>query len=264
MARDDSGLTDADRQAIADIRRELDAEFGALEDSVPLQVDDERDERDDDVDVEEPEELTRAPWSSRPGVVAGFVAGMLLGALAGGAGTLVWLGGPRADVRPSVESPSTSSADRRAPDAGAARSPADRPADDASTAPPNPAFASLHQALDEWLEATRRGDISAQMRFYPSRVPVYYTWRDVPRAAVRAEKRKVFSGATRLEIAAGPPTVEVADDGATAVTRFRKRYVIEGPAINRKGEVLQELRWERTDTGWVIVSERDAQVLAAD
>jgi ketosteroid isomerase-like protein len=252
MARDDSGLTDADRKAIADIRRELDAEFGALEDSVPLQVDDEPNV----VDVEVAEEPARGPWSSRPGIVAAFVAGVLLGALAGGAGTLVWLGG--------AASPSASSPDRRAPDAGAAPSAADRPADDASTAPPNPASASVHQALDEWLDATRRGDISAQMRFYPSRVPVYYTWRDVPRAAVRAEKRKVFSGATRLEIAAGPPTVEVADDGATAVTRFRKRYVIEGPAINRKGEVLQELRWERTDAGWVIVSERDAQVLAAD
>jgi len=133
-------------------------------------------------------------------------------------------------------------------------------------APPaaEPGVTSLHEALEAWIEATRRGDIPAQMRFYPSRVPVYYTWRDVPRDAVRAEKVKVFGEATRLRIATDTPTIDVGDDGVTAVTRFRKRYAIEGPAINRKGEVLQELRWERTDTGWVIVSERDAQVLASD
>ena len=32
----------------------------------------------------------------------------------------------------------------------------------------------------------------------------------------------------------------------------------------RRGEVLQEMRWERTAEGWVIVSERDARVLASD
>jgi len=48
----------------------------------------------------------------------------------------------------------------------------------------------------------------------------------------------------------------VAADGSTGVTRFRKRYVIEGP-VSRKGEVGQEVRWERTERGWMILSERD-------
>jgi len=95
-------------------------------------------------------------------------------------------------------------------------------------------------------------------------VPVYYTWRDVPREAVRAEKVKVFSRATRLLIATGAPSIDMADDGGSAVTRFRKRYVIEGPAVRRRGEVEQEMRWKRTAEGWVIVSERDARVLASD
>jgi hypothetical protein len=121
--------------------------------------------------------------------------------------------------------------------------------------------ALLRDALDEWVEATRRGDIPGQMRFYPDRMPVYYTWRNVPRDAVRAEKVKIFGAARRLVITTDVPAVEVADDGLSAITRFRKRYVIEGPVIRRRGEVLQELRWTRTTGGWVIVGERDARVL---
>jgi hypothetical protein len=39
--------------------------------------------------------------------------------------------------------------------------------------------------------------------------------------------------------------------------RFRKRYRIGA----RGGEVLQELRWRRTPSGWKIVGERDLRVL---
>lgn len=46
------------------------------------------------------------------------------------------------------------------------------------------------------------------------------------------------------------------------MTRFRKRYVIDGPVIRRRGEVVQELRWTRMADGWRIVAERDAEVLA--
>lgn len=236
-------LSEADRKAIADIRRELDAEFGPLEETRPLDLHEESDAP----DVDEPQ--SRA-WSSRPGVVAAFVSGLLIGVLTGSLG-MAWL--------------------LRQPPDDAARTSRTIPAPDRPTRPttpnapaPEPAVASLHEALDDWIEATRHGDIAGQMRFYPSRVPVYYTWRDVPRDAVRAEKVKVFGGATRLLIATGTPSIDMADDGGSAVTRFRKRYVIEGPAVRRRGEVEQEMRWERTAEGWVIVSERDARVLAAD
>ena len=43
--------------------------------------------------------------------------------------------------------------------------------------------------------------------------------------------------------------------------RFRKRYVIRGERLNRRGEVEQELRWTETDDGWRIVSERDVRVI---
>jgi hypothetical protein len=101
------------------------------------------------------------------------------------------------------------------------------------------------------------------MRFYPERVPVYYTWRNVLWSNVRTEKIKVFGGTSRLLIGVSTPTVELGEDGLTAVTRFRKRYVIEGPSVRRRGEVLQELRWNRTTAGWMIVSERDARVLSS-
>ena len=46
--------------------------------------------------------------------------------------------------------------------------------------------------------------------------------------------------------------------------RFRKRYVISGPRIDRRGEVVQELRWIETVDGWKIDSERDMQVVRRD
>ena len=50
-------------------------------------------------------------------------------------------------------------------------------------------------------------------------------------------------------------------DGRTAVMRFRKRYQITGGPASRSGEVLQELRWRRTEGGWRIVSERDLRAI---
>ena len=120
----------------------------------------------------------------------------------------------------------------------------------------------LRDALDAWLEATRRGDIEAQMAFYPDVVPVYYTWRNVRSAAVLAEKRKVFGEAWTLHVRAATPQIARTADGHAAVTKFRKAYAIEGPRVRRRGEVLQELRWIRTEDGWKIASERDAAVLA--
>jgi hypothetical protein len=147
MAEEQHALSEADRKAINDIRRELDAEFGPLEETRPLDLREERDAPDAD------EPRTRA-WSSRPGVVAAFVSGLLIGVLVGSLGMAWVLRQPPDDV------PRTA---RTIP----------APA-------PEPPVASLHEA------ATRRG------------------------------------------------------------------------------EVLQEMRWERTAEGWVIVSERDARVLASD
>lgn len=246
--RDD--LTEADRRAISDIRRQLDAEFGPLEGAPPL-AEEWRPHagapRPPATRAETERIADRALRSVAPRrraapttfLLGALVAG-LVGGVAGGATTLWMLDGVA--LRSAPEAPTESPA--------------------AAPSPRPDARVALDAALAEWLDATRRGDIESQMRFYPDRVPVYYTWRDVPHEAVRQEKQKVFGAATQLEIATDRPVIELTDGGRSAVTRFRKRFVIEGPVIRRRGEVLQELRWTRTADGWRIVAERDAQVLA--
>jgi hypothetical protein len=64
-----------------------------------------------------------------------------------------------------------------------------------------------------------------------------------------------------VDVQAGEPDIRLSRDGQTAVMRFRKKYAISGGVTERRGEVLQELRWQRTRDGWKIVSERDLRVL---
>ena len=119
----------------------------------------------------------------------------------------------------------------------------------------------LRTALDEWLAATNARDIERQMTFYLPTLQAFYLRRTVPRAAVRAEKARVFAHARRIEIRAAEPEILFADEGAAAIMRFRKSYMIEGGGQDRRGEVVQELRWQRTPAGWRIMSERDVRVL---
>ena len=252
--RDDrDGFTEADRRAIADIRRELDAEFGALEaPDMPAGRFEQPVTRHTPPPLRPEPTVRRAArrvrstsrWS-----LSAFLLGALIGGIAGGvtggATAYLWLQShgdlrrlPTRSAVPTVGSPATAT----------------------------PAQISDHGALDtalsDWLEAMRRGDIEGQMHFYPPRVAVYYTWRDVPRSAVRDEKLKVFGAATTLQIATDAPSIERGGDGRSVVTRFGTRYVIDGPVIRRHGEVVQELRWTRMADGWRIIAERDAEVLA--
>lgn len=123
------------------------------------------------------------------------------------------------------------------------------------------AHAVLRGALDGWVAATNRRDIEKQMEYYNPTVNAFYLTRNVSREAVRAEKARVFGRAESIDVRADAPQITVARDGRTATMRFRKQYAIEGGAENRRGAVLQELRWRRTRDGWKITSERDLQVL---
>ncbi len=118
----------------------------------------------------------------------------------------------------------------------------------------------LRAALGEWLAATNSRDVGRQMSYYAPRVEAFYLSRNAPREAVRAEKARLFAQADTVNVEAAPPAIRMSRDGRTAVMRFRKRYRIEGGAGSRSGEVLQELRWRRTEGGWRIVSERDLRV----
>ena len=123
------------------------------------------------------------------------------------------------------------------------------------------ARAALHGALDEWIAATNARDIQRQMGFYNQKVNAFYLTRNVPREAVRAEKSRVFGRASVIDIRAAAPGIRVSRDGRSATMRFRKKYTIEGGGEDRRGEVVQELRWRRTADGWKIVSERDLRVI---
>ena len=118
----------------------------------------------------------------------------------------------------------------------------------------------LRAALGEWLAATNSRDVGRQMNYYAPRVEAFYLSRNAPREAVRAEKARLFSRASSVNVEAAPPEIRMSRDGRTAVMRFRKRYQITGED-SRSGEVLQELRWRRTADGWKIIGERDLRVL---
>ncbi|HEV7890437.1 MAG TPA: nuclear transport factor 2 family protein [Pyrinomonadaceae bacterium] len=117
--------------------------------------------------------------------------------------------------------------------------------------------AELRASLNEWIAATNARDVGKQMTFYAPNVEAFYLARNASRAAVREEKSRLFSQARAVDVRASEPEIRMGRDGRTAVMRFRKRYQID----ERGGEVLQELRWRRTDSGWRIVGERDLRVI---
>jgi hypothetical protein len=119
----------------------------------------------------------------------------------------------------------------------------------------------LRSALDDWIRATNRRDIQKQMTYYMPQLRAYYLTRNTPRDAVLKEKQRIFANARAVDISAADPEIVFQDGGRTAVMRFNKRYKVADRATTRTGEVVQELRWERTDRGWRIFSERDIRVI---
>ena len=120
---------------------------------------------------------------------------------------------------------------------------------------------ALRAELVRWVEATNEKDIRRQMDFYAPRLRAYYLRREATRDFVRAEKSRVFDGATAVNISAEEPEVVFLEGGGAAVMRFRKRYDVRGGPRSGRGEVIQELRWRKTDGGWKIYSERDIRVI---
>jgi ketosteroid isomerase-like protein len=119
----------------------------------------------------------------------------------------------------------------------------------------------LRDALGGWIDATNARDIDRQMNFYDAKLDAFYLARDASREAVREEKARVFSRASTVEVRADEPRIDLSADGQTATMRFRKQFNIEGGGGDKRGAVLQELRWRRTNAGWKITSERDLRVV---
>ena len=120
----------------------------------------------------------------------------------------------------------------------------------------------LRTALEGWVAATNTRDVERQISFYMPQLDAFYLARNISRADVRREKASVFSGASAVRINAHDPQISFDRDGRTATMQFRKEYsIVSAGGQSRRGEVLQELVWRKTDEGWKISSERDLQVI---
>ncbi|HEX8709786.1 MAG TPA: nuclear transport factor 2 family protein [Pyrinomonadaceae bacterium] len=122
-------------------------------------------------------------------------------------------------------------------------------------------FSSLRGALEGWVVATNARDLEGLMKFYSPRMDSFYRARNVSQDVVRADRTRLFQRAESVAVNIGDPEITMTPDGPTAVMRFRKQYVIRVDGRERRGEVIQQLQWQRTDEGWRIVGERDLRVL---
>jgi ketosteroid isomerase-like protein len=121
--------------------------------------------------------------------------------------------------------------------------------------------AALRSALGEWLAATNARDLGKQLSFYRPTMNAFYRRRNASLAEVRADRARVFENARSIDVRAESPIIHVSQDGQSATMRFIKRYSIVGGGEDRNGEVVQELRWQRINGQWRIVSERDIKVV---
>jgi ketosteroid isomerase-like protein len=125
----------------------------------------------------------------------------------------------------------------------------------------NDAADELRETLAQWIAATNRRDIEKQMSFYMSELKAFYLTRNASINSVRTEKNRAFAAAKSINISAAEPEIIFQNGGREAIMRFRKVYDIQNIAKSRRGEVIQELRWQQTNRGWKIFSERDIKVI---
>jgi hypothetical protein len=120
---------------------------------------------------------------------------------------------------------------------------------------------NLREALNEWIAATNNRNIERQMSFYMPQLKAFYLTRNVSSNAVRDEKNRAFAAAKSINISAAEPEIIFQNGRREAIMRFRKTYNIQNGTQSRRGEVIQELRWQQTNRGWKIFSERDIKVI---
>ena len=131
--------------------------------------------------------------------------------------------------------------------------PAERPIVEGTPVPPAPDSAGIHELLERWLSALKRGDVDAATQCYAPVVSTYFGRHDVTREVVRqsitATARATDGGRSHLGIDITP----VSDDRAVAT--FRKHWQISGRAKSA-GEEEERMTLVRTDGVWQISSEQ--------
>lgn len=125
-------------------------------------------------------------------------------------------------------------------------------------------FVALRAALGEWVAATNARDLERLMKFYGLEVDAYYRARNVSQDFVRADRVRLFQRAEAIEVNVGAPEITMSADNRVATMKFRKGYMMKTQGRERRGDVIQQLQWQRTDEGWKIIGERDIRVLGRD
>jgi hypothetical protein len=119
----------------------------------------------------------------------------------------------------------------------------------------------LNRELESWVAATNGKNLRKHLSFYMPRLKAFYLTRNVTREEVRSERARAFGRADLIEVHAIAPETIFVEGGRVAIMRFRKKYLTKRGAQSHRGEVIQELRWQRTEQGWKIFSERDIKVV---
>lgn len=170
----------------------------------------------------------RWPW---------YVVAMLLGLVGGALGYLWWH--PDAGVeRIAVATPPS----------------AERPIVEGTPVPPAPDSAGIHELLERWSSALKRGDVDAATQCYAPVVSTYFGRHDVTREVVRQSIRQPRARYGRVDVRiSGIDITPVSDDRAVAT--FRKHWQISGRAKSA-GEEEERMTLVRTDGVWQISSEQ--------
>ncbi|MBA3440015.1 MAG: protein kinase [Pyrinomonadaceae bacterium] len=131
------------------------------------------------------------------------------------------------------------------------------PEDVSRSQPPEAEQLALRNKLGDWISSHKARDLQKQLSFYAPRMETYYRSSGAARSAVIADKSRFFNRTDSIEMSTGEPKITLSQDGSTATMRFRKQYMIVRDGRPESGEVMQELRWRKSDQGWQIISERD-------
>jgi NAD(P)-dependent dehydrogenase (short-subunit alcohol dehydrogenase family) len=126
---------------------------------------------------------------------------------------------------------------------------------EATPAPLEPDTTGIHELLDRWAAALKRGDLDTAAQCYAAVVNTYFTRHDVTREAVRQSIRQARARYGRLDAyrLSGIGITPVSD--SRAVATFRKYWQTSGRKRSA-GEEEERMTLVRTAGVWQISSEQ--------
>ena len=178
----------------------------------------------------------RWPW---------YLAAALLGLVGGALGFLWWH--PHAGVERMAVA-------RLAPPPALA-SPSARPVIEGAPAPPELDTAPIHQLLDRWAAALKRGDVAAAAQCYAPLVANYFNRRDVTRDTVTQTMRQARARYGRLDSYRISGIGIAPESDGRAVATFRKHWQLAGRAKS-SGDEEERMTLVRAAGTWQISSEQ--------